>query len=274
MSKLVSKSLRKSVAGFQAGLLVLAVAASLWIFAADPAAADRLRPIVLGETEGWERGRLSVFDYGQNFICANTPNGVLNAADCLVGAGFGSLNLPGVQLQADDIPDLIVIVPFFDSADAGTTLEAFESPNAGDIFTQCPETQSSGFAGGTPFGSFGHCIFHDTMLSTAPLAGVTIITNAGPVTLGGTIPLPNHTHIVNDDIGGSDQPWDIFVVLVLNPAIWPNANGGCPAGSGCLTSFDAVFAASAGTLSFTTSSRVGPVPTTLVLFFGVEHLHA
>jgi hypothetical protein len=37
------------------------------------------RPIVLGQTEGYANGRLTVFDYTDNFVCAND---VLNSEDC------------------------------------------------------------------------------------------------------------------------------------------------------------------------------------------------
>lgn len=233
------------------------------------AEAERRRPIVLGQTEGFADGKLAVFDYGQNFICANAP---LNNAECLVGTGFTSLRLPGLRLDSAAIPDLIVIVPFFQNlataepdcpAAAVACLEAFDPTP--DVFVQCPETQSSSLAGGTAFGQFGHCILHDTTLSLAPLAGVTVLTNVGPITLGGSIPLPNHTHIVAATPGNSEQAWDTFVVLVLDPALWPDQDGNCAAGSGCLTSFDAVLSAPSG-------SVVGPVPTTLVLFFGVHGL--
>lgn len=216
-----------------------------------------MRPIVLGQTEGWAKGELTVFDYTANFVCANS---VLNTADCLVGMSPTPLNLPGLRLDAARTPDLIVIVPLFQGPDGDGIIEALD-PEPG-VFVQCPENQSSVLNGGTPeFGQFGHCILHDTMLDTSPLAGVTV---AG-VTFGGTIPLVNHTHIVQATPGGS-VPWDVFVVLVTNSAIWPDQFGSCPAGSGCLTSFAAISAAPAG-------SVVGPVPTTLFLFFGVHGLN-
>lgn len=241
---------------------VLKRAVSLWvtvIFASalffSAAEAERLRPIVLGQTEGFADGELVIFDYGQNFVCANAP---LNNADCFVGAGFTSLDLPGLRLDSAAIPDLIVIVPFFDANGDGVLEALAETPA---VFVQCPETQSSALAGGTSFGEFGHCILHDTMLDTSPLAGVTI---AG-VPFGDPIPLPNHSHIVAATPGNVRQPWDAFVVLVLDPSLWPDANGNCSAGVGCLTSFEAVASAPSGAI-------VGPVATTLVLFFGVHGL--
>jgi hypothetical protein len=71
---------------------------------------------------------------------------------------------------------------------------------------------------------------------------------------------------VSETPGGS-VPWKITVALVLDPALWPDANGGCTARAGCLTSAKAVASAAAR------GAVVGPVPTTLVLFFGVHGLH-
>ncbi len=220
-------------------------------YAAD---SGRQRPIVLGQTEGWARGELKVFDYTQDFICSNAPR---NEADCKVGVAQ-KLNLTELQLDPAKTLPLFVIVPFF-SVD--NVLQAFATNPS--VFVQCPENQSSKLNSGTEFGSFGHCILHDTMLDTSPLAGVTV---AG-VALGGTIPLPNHTHIVESAPGGS-VPWTISVVLVVDPRIWPDQFGDCPGrmiGLRCLTSFDAVSQAPQGSI-------VGPVPSTLFLFFGVHGL--
>ncbi len=238
-------------------MFIILTAALAFTLLVGATAASTQRPIVLGQTEGWANGKLAVFDYTQNFFCSNAP---LNEALCKVGESISPSNV--LKLDPAKIPDLIVIVPFFDANGDGT-LEAFAANPS--VFAQCPETQSSALNGGTSFGMFGHCVLHDTTLDLSPLTGVPVTTNIGTVTLGGTIPLPNHTHIVKDAPGGS-VPWDIMVVLVLDPAIWPDANGNCPAGSGCLTSFNAVFNAPSGSI-------VGPVPTTLVLFFGVHDLH-
>jgi hypothetical protein len=209
---------------------------------------------MLGQTEGFANDKLVIFDYTQNFFCTNAP---LNDADCQVGAAPDRRNV--LNIDPAKIPDLIVIVPFFDADNDGMLDALDETPG---VFVQCPENQSSVLNGGTEFGTPFHCILHDVHLDTAPLAGVTV---AG-VTFGGTIPLPNHTHIVEKTPGGS-VPWDIFVVLVLDRDLWPDQNGACPAGQGCLTSFKAINAAAQKP-----DTIVGPVPTTLVLFFGVHEL--
>ncbi len=290
------------VLGLRTKLLAIATLAVAGVLAtAVISSGSRQRPIVLGQTEGWAGGELQVFDYGLNFVCANAP---LNDAECIVGVET-SITTSAFSLDPADTPDIIVIVPFFDSAatsDASFLPEFLEgalgTPGPGpDTFVQCPETQSAGLAGGTPFGSFGHCIFHDTFLDLSPVVGVlagvvipglvlgadTSVTVAELLTalgVGGSItdlagfeddptivdlPLPNHTHLVEDTIGGVEQAWDIKVVLVLSEAIWPDADGNCSAGSGCLTSFEAVASAPAGSI-------IGPVPTTLFLFFGVHGL--
>jgi hypothetical protein len=226
------------------------------------------RPVVIGQTEGFANGKLAVFDYTQNFVCANDP---LNAEECQVGAGSSSATNPAIdageqqlldklKLKPAETPDLLVIVPFFEvpgAGDAPGTLEALDTTP--DVAVQCPEKQTSALNGGHSIGKFGHCVFHDAALDTSPLAGVTV----NGVTFGGIIPLPNHSHIVKETPGGS-VPWDASVVLVLDKNLWPDADGHC-AGSPCLTSFDAVAKAPAGSI-------VGPVPTSLFLFFGVHNL--
>lgn len=210
------------------------------------------RPIVIGETEGWSKGKLAVFEYTQNFICADSP---LNEHHCRVGMEISPDN--PMKLDPKTIVELMVIVPFFD-ADGDGLLEALD-PTPG-VFVQCPETQSSALAGGKPFGIFGHCILHDTMLDTSKLSGTKI---AG-FTFSDQIPLPNHIHLIQG-ISQDFEPWKAQVVLVLDPRIWPEANGSCPAGTGCLTSFDAIRSAPK-------DSIVGPIPTTLVLFFTAREL--
>ena len=204
-------------------------------------------PIVFGQTLGWVNGQIAVFTYGQNYICTGGTTadpGPENFPCRVLGPGehTSPLNLPGIKLDPTDIPTLIVIVPFF-TIDGHN--QAFATGSDLKVFVQCPET---------PFGSFGHCIFHDTQLHL-------------PAVLGGSvIPLPNHTHIVDDDIGGADQPWVVKVVLVFNPSLWPDARGNCAAVTGCLTSFKAIFSPSLRQ----GVDILGPVDSNLILFFGVE----
>lgn len=239
--------------------------------------AARERPILLGQTEGFVDGELVVFDYTDNFICANAP---LNDEACDLGAGADAATNPSIDaaetalleeidLVASESLDLIVIVPFFDANENGV-VDALDDPNGAlplGIDVQCPENQTSGLAGGTSFGVFGHCIFHDHELDASPIAGVTVQTNVGPFTFpSAVIPLPNHSHIVDATPGGS-VPWDTSAVLVLNPALWPDKDGVCSE-SPCLTSFDAIFDPNLQQ----GIDIVGPVPTSLFLFFGVHGL--
>ncbi len=230
-------------------------------------------PIVFGQTLGWVKGELAVFTYGQNYICTGDTTGLSDGTlgvgpgpenfPCAVlnpGVATSPLNLPGIQLDPTDIPKLIVIVPFFT---IGGVNQAFADPNIPgqlQVFVQCPERTF----GASGLGAFGHCIFHDTHLRLPPA-------------LGGTqIQLPNHTHIVNDDIGGTDQPWIVQVVLVFNQNIWPTANGHCGGEQlsptkPCLTSFKAIFSPSlTHGLPGSGADILGPVDSNLILFFGVE----
>lgn len=242
----------KNMKGQHLRVALTFIATLLALLSLTEARAARERPIVLGQTEGFADDKLVIFDYTRNFFCSNAP---LNEADCVIGLAAKPDNVLG--LDPDQIPDLVIIVPFFD-ADHDGVLDAFD-PSPG-VFVQCPENQSSVLNGGKEFGQPFHCVLHDVELDTAPLAGVQI---AG-VTFGGKIPLPNHTHLVKETPGGS-VPWDVSAVLVLNRGLWPDKNGMCPLEEGCLTSIEAVKSAPLG-------SVVGPVPTTLFLFFGVHEL--
>ena len=249
-------------------ILTAVIVAAIATGGAVAVASSVSRPIQVGQTEGFAKGKVVGFDYSQNFTCANDP---FNAEDCQVGKGASAATnntidpaeqklLDKLDLKAADTPDLLVIAPFFEvpgPGDAPGTLEALDPTP--DVAVQCPEKQDSKLNGGTEFGKFGHCVFHDAALDTSPLAGVTV----NGVTFGGTIPLPNHSHIVNATPGGA-VPWDASVVLVLDKNLWPDKDGHCT-GSPCLTSFDAIKKAPAGSI-------VGPVPTSLFLFFGVHNL--
>ncbi|MGQ0714797.1 MAG: hypothetical protein ACT4PJ_13860 [Gemmatimonadaceae bacterium] len=195
----------------------------------------RARPITVpGQTEGFARDRLVVFDYTQNFFCPPaTATGIL---PCVVGSAPAFPNALG--LDPADEPDLFVIVPFFDANGDGE-LEALALTPTVDV--QCPEP-------GVPF---GECILHPPTLET-PL---------------GTIPLPNHSHVVRDTPGGS-KPWDTFVVLVTDPTVWPDKNGQCAAKGECLTSVESIRALRADQ----TFAGTAILPSTLFLFFGVHGL--
>ena len=71
------------------------------------------------------------------------------------------------------------------------------------------------------------------------------------------------------DTPGGSVPWDISVILVTDPGVWPNKDGKCTAGRGCLTSVEAVRALTPSQ----TFSGTGILPSTLFLFFGVHNLH-
>ena len=80
------------------------------------------------------------------------------------------------------------------------------------------------------------------------------------------IPLVNHSHIIDGDSFGPIW-WQIIAVLVTDASVWPDINGGCPAGgNACLTSVKALRNAQA-------AGQAGDdVPTNFFLFFDARPL--
>ncbi len=237
--------MRKLLAGFvalSAAAIVTACAdAPTSQAATDAIALHRVRPIGAAQTEGFGRDRLFVFDYTQNFFCP--PGAGTGDLPCVVG------ELPpfpnALDIDPEDEPDLFIIVPFFD-ADGDGDLEALEVNPAVDV--QCPE----------PGAAFSTCTMHPMTLKAPLGAGGSVI----------DIPLPNHSHVLRDTPGGS-KPWDNFIILVTDQSVWPDRDGNCDAGIGCLTSVEAIRAMDPATQTF---GGTGIIPSTLFLFFGVHNL--
>ncbi len=212
----------------------------------------RERPIGAFQTEGFGRGRPLIFDYTQNFFCPQSAATAVGDLPCTVGVTPAVPN--ALDLEPDDIPDLVVIVPFFDKDGLGGpglgALEAFDPTPAVDV--QCPE----------PGEAFSTCTLHPGTLTLAPAVAGAL----GLPAVATPIPLPNHSHVVRETPGGS-VPWDIFVALVTDPAIWPDKDGACTDAGDCLTSIEAVQKAVANGQVF-----AGTVPSDLILFFGVHNL--
>ncbi|VVB55294.1 Uncharacterised protein [uncultured archaeon] len=113
-------------------------------------------------------------------------------------------------------------------------------------FTQCPDTTSS-----------LKCINHPAFTTNA-ISGI-------------VSPVPIHSHIISGHGQKSAQGgwWKLEVWAVTDPTIWPNPKTGeCSAGTGCLTSNEALQAAAK------LGKVQGPVITNIYLFFNVVSSNA
>ena len=211
---------------------------------AVPAAAQTpSRPIRVNQTDGYGNERLLAFTYFMNFQCVHEPfddldqNGQAPAVDppefqsprCVVGK---SSSIDPTGKPVSNTEPLYVLVPFFDADNDGqaasdglaTALRGLFGfvPDGFDptpgVAVQCPEP-------GPPLtqhtGAFGSCTMHPTTLDLGPVLG-----QLGAVPRGTAVqvPTPNHSHIVDGGNFGAIW-WQIIVVLVTDPSIWPDVQG-------------------------------------------------
>ncbi len=145
----------------------------------------------------------------------------------------------------------------------GIVPDAFKVPTPGDPTkvapVQCPEP-------GPPLtafkGPFGTCTTHTNTVDLGRVVGK--ILGLDVVRL----PTPNHSHIIDANNYGLVW-WQVIVELVVDPSVWPDVNGDCPAHTGCLTSVDAMRNAQAAGKIFG-----GDVPTNFFLFFSADQFHS
>jgi len=220
------------------------------------AAGQSRAPNVIATTLAFFNGQVVTVQYSNIYFC-NSPGPATSSSSspCAVGA----------DATVDPVPDtasntLDVIIPFFKGLGAGfafNTLGSSGLPSTDGIFdptlgansfTQCPDNTST-----------LTCPNHPNFLDLAPAFG------ASPL----VTPLPIHSHVLSNGNPTSVNQggwWKLRVWLVLDSTIWPNpSTGACTAGTGCLTSLSALSAA-AGSIP---PKAIGPVPTTIYLFFNV-----
>ena len=205
------------------------------------AAGKSRAPDVIATTLAFIDGKVVTVQYSNIYFCNSSgPPTSPAGSPCAVG----------VDADKDPVPDvasntLDVMVPFF--LGTSTSGGIFDASLGGNNFTQCPDNTST-----------LTCPNHPSYLDLAPtgLAGVT--------------PLPIHTHVLSGPSGTHQGGWwKLRVWLVLDPGIWPNpSTGSCTAGSGCLTSLAALNSAAQG------AQIIGPVPSTIYLFFNVVSSNA
>jgi len=250
-------------------LFLMAVLAASTVAAQTPS-----RPINVNQTDAYGNERLLAFTYFMNFQCVHQPfddldnNGRVAAVDpnefqsprCVVGRA------PRIDPTGKPISNtepLFVIVPFFDadgdgeaaSPELGAALRSLFGfvPDAFDptpgVPVQCPEP-------GLPLtkhkGEFGTCTMHPSTLDLGPVLGQLGAVPAGTAV---KVPTPNHSHIIDGGNFGAIW-WQVIVVLVTDPTIWPDVNG-----TRGLTSVDALRAAQAS------GQASADIPSNFFLFF-------
>lgn len=204
------------------------------------AAGKSRAPESIGTTLAFDDGKVVTIQYSQIYFCDSPgPATSLTSSPCKIGT----------EAVVDPVPDaashpLNVIVPVF--LGTSTSGGIFDPTLGANNFTQCPETTTS-----------LKCINHPAFTTNA-ITGV-------------VSPVPIHSHIISGHGAKSAQGgwWELKVWAVTDPTIWPNPKTGvCSAGTGCLTSNEALEAAKlAGKVE-------GPVPTNIYLFFNVVSSNA
>lgn len=235
------------------------------------AAGNSRAPAVIGTTLAFFNGQVVTVQYSNIYFCNSSgPPTSSTSSVCAVG----------VDATKDPVPDVA-------SSTLDVIVPAFLNPLCGIVKVPClsgSDLASMGYSSGTGGGlggAFANTVLDSSLgannLTQCPDNPSTLtcpnhpnFLDLTPTGLGlGVIPLPIHSHVLSNGNANSVNQggwWKLRVWLVLDPSIWPNPNtGSCPADAGCLTSLSAL-SSSAGV--------VGPVPTTIYLFFNVVSSNA
>ncbi len=205
------------------------------------AAGQSRAPNVIATTLAFFNGQVVTVQYSNIYFCNSSgPPTSISSSPCQVGA----------DATVDPVPDtasstLDVIVPAYLGLSSSGGI--FDPTLGANNVTQCPDNTVT-----------LTCPNHPNFLDLLPDTGFGVIT-----------PLPIHSHVLSNGNPASINQggwWKLRVWLVLDSTIFPNPNtGSCTAGAGeCLTSLSALMDASADG-----GQVVGPVPTTIYLFFNV-----
>jgi hypothetical protein len=246
------EAIRKHIRAIAIIAIVLGPALLLAIPSVQRAFADSVNgpraPAVIATTLAFKDGQVVTVQYSNIYFCNSSgPVVTSTSSPCAVG----------VDATKDPVPDrasneLDVIVPAFlhplcdlAGVPCANSNSVFDPTLGANNFAQCPDNTSA-----------LTCPNHPAFLDLTPLG---LKTPDGGIV--GVVPLPIHSHILRGSGGGW---WKLVVWLVVDPSIWPNpSTGACSAGTGCLTSGTALDNAAAA------KQVVGPVPTTIYLFFNV-----
>lgn len=226
--------------------LVLTPAALLSLPTVQTVLADSVlgprNPNVIATTLAFMDGQVVTVQYSNIYFCNSSgPATSSSSSPCQVGVDATVAPIPDHAINTLDVIVPAFLHPLCDITALHITCASsgsvFDPTLGANNFAQCPDNTSA-----------LTCPNHPMFLDLSPLKlGVSVV------------PLPIHTHILS---GGRSGWWELRVNLVTDPTIWPNpSTGACTAGSGCLTSASALAAAG--------SKVIGPVPTTIYLFFNV-----
>jgi hypothetical protein len=287
---------------YRAGLAAVgAFAVTMSVVAAAGADITPIHPLQDNQTDAYGSGKLTGLTYFQNFDCVLEPfddldhNGKLADADPpeVNSPHCTTLHSPTIDPTGNPIKEtepLYVIVPFFETnpavppaaalqgLDSGTVAaikrtfgghvpDALKDPQPGHpenvAPVQCPEP---GHGITQHVGAFGTCTMHTNVIDLGPTLHLLNPTDFPSATTRFPAPTPNHSHIIDGTSFGKIW-WQVIVVGVTDPNIWPDENGHCKAaGASCLTSVSALQAAQAKGVAEATPN----VPTNFFLFFNAR----
>jgi hypothetical protein len=227
--------------------LALAPAALLSLPSVQTVLADSVlgprNPNVIATTLAFMDGKVVTVQYSNIYFCNSAGPATSSASSpCAVGVDATTAPIPDIATNTLDVIVPAFLHPLCDISalhiSCASSDNVFNPALGANNFTQCPDNTST-----------LTCPNHPMFLDLSPL-------NLGV----GVVPLPIHSHILSGH--SSSGWWELRVWLVTDPSIWPNpSTGACTAGAGCLTSLAAELAAG--------TKVIGPVPTTIYLFFNV-----
>jgi len=233
------------------------------------AAGQSRAPNVIATTLAFFNGNVVTVQYSNIYFCNSSgPATTSTSSPCKVGVDALVDPVPDVASNTLDVivpaflPPLCVALSITCVSGSGLAALGFTAGTGGGLgggfantvldsslgandLTQCPDNTA-----------MLTCPNHPNFLDLAP-SGLPF----------GVIHLPIHTHVLSGPAGTNQGGWwKLRVWLVTDSSIWPNpSTGTCSAGSGCLTSLSALMGS---------SGAVGPVLTTIYLFFNVVSSNA
>jgi hypothetical protein len=246
------EAIRRNIRAIAIITIVLGPALLLAIPSVQRVFADSIlgprNPAEIATTLAFKDGQVVTVQYSNIYFCNSSgPATTSSTSPCSVGIDATTGPVPDKAVSTLDVIVPAFLHPLCDlaSVPCASSNSVFDPTLGANNFAQCPDTTSA-----------LTCPNHPAFLDLTPLG---LKTPSGQTV--GVVPLPIHSHILS---GGSGGWWELRVWLVTDPTVWPNpSTGACTAGTGCLTSATALANA------MQAGKAIGPVPTTIYLFFNV-----